>query len=85
MICSSQLYFQQYMSSKSVEHEQLFDLLQKMMEYDASKRITLEEAIKHPFFTPLKKASENWTPGHRFLLFSHGDSCWLYQSALLMQ
>ncbi|XP_053505101.1 dual specificity protein kinase CLK4b isoform X1 [Ictalurus furcatus] len=48
----------QYMSSKSSEHEQLFDLLQKMMEYDVSKRITLEEAIKHPFFTPLRKESE---------------------------
>ncbi|KAI5096785.1 CDC-like kinase 4b isoform 1 [Silurus meridionalis] len=48
----------QYMSSKSWEHEQFFDLLQKMMEYDVSKRITLEEAIKHPFFTPLRKESE---------------------------
>ncbi|KAK2827076.1 hypothetical protein Q7C36_018002 [Tachysurus vachellii] len=48
----------QYMSSKSLEHEQLFDLLQKMMEYDVSKRITLEEAIKHPFFTSLRNKSE---------------------------
>ncbi|XP_017575783.1 dual specificity protein kinase CLK4b isoform X1 [Pygocentrus nattereri] len=45
----------QYMSSKSSVHEQLFDLLQKMMEYDVSKRITLEEAIRHPFFAPLRK------------------------------
>jgi len=45
----------QYMSSKSAAHDQLFDLLQKMMEYDVSKRITLEEAIKHPFFDALKK------------------------------
>ncbi|KAK3524043.1 hypothetical protein QTP70_017550 [Hemibagrus guttatus] len=48
----------QYMSSKNLDHEQLFDLLQKMMEYDVSKRITLEEAIKHPFFTPLRKKCE---------------------------
>ncbi|KAF4077277.1 hypothetical protein AMELA_G00206180 [Ameiurus melas] len=48
----------QYMSSKNSEHEQLFDLLQKMMEYDVSKRITLEEAIKHPFFTPLKESEK---------------------------
>lgn len=44
----------QYMSSKSADHDQLFDLIQKMMEYDVSKRITLEEAIRHPFFAPLK-------------------------------
>ncbi|XP_048023107.1 dual specificity protein kinase CLK4b isoform X2 [Megalobrama amblycephala] len=45
----------QYMSSKTPEHELLFDLLQKMMEYDSSKRITLEQAIAHPFFNPLRK------------------------------
>uniref|UniRef100_A0A0E9SV70 Protein kinase domain-containing protein n=4 Tax=Anguilla TaxID=7935 RepID=A0A0E9SV70_ANGAN len=26
------------------------------MEYEPSKRITLEQAIKHPFFHPLRKA-----------------------------
>uniref|UniRef100_A0A8C1IF55 dual-specificity kinase n=1 Tax=Cyprinus carpio TaxID=7962 RepID=A0A8C1IF55_CYPCA len=45
----------QYMSSKTPEHELLFDLLQKMMEYDSSKRITLEQAIGHPFFNLLRK------------------------------
>ncbi|XP_023689732.1 dual specificity protein kinase CLK4-like isoform X2 [Paramormyrops kingsleyae] len=45
----------QYMASKSSEHEQLFDLIQKMLEYDVSKRITLEDAMKHPFFEPLRK------------------------------
>ncbi|ROL48000.1 Dual specificity protein kinase CLK4 [Anabarilius grahami] len=45
----------QYMSSKTPEHELLFDLLLKMMEYDSSKRITLEQAIAHPFFNPLRK------------------------------
>ncbi|XP_072562621.1 dual specificity protein kinase CLK4b isoform X2 [Paramormyrops kingsleyae] len=44
----------QYMSSKSTEHEQLFDLMHKMLEYDVSKRITLEAALRHPFFDPLK-------------------------------
>ncbi|XP_053334872.1 dual specificity protein kinase CLK4b isoform X2 [Clarias gariepinus] len=48
----------QYMFTKSSEHEQLFDLLQRMMEYDVSKRITLEEAISHPFFTPLREESD---------------------------
>uniref|UniRef100_A0A672LDG4 dual-specificity kinase n=1 Tax=Sinocyclocheilus grahami TaxID=75366 RepID=A0A672LDG4_SINGR len=45
----------QYMSCKTPEHELLFDLLQKMMEYDSSKRITLEQAIGHPFFNLLRK------------------------------
>ncbi|XP_048883634.1 dual specificity protein kinase CLK4 isoform X2 [Brienomyrus brachyistius] len=45
----------QYMASKRSEHEQLFDLIQKMLEYDVSKRITLDDAMKHPFFEPLKK------------------------------
>ncbi|KAI1898440.1 hypothetical protein AGOR_G00072370 [Albula goreensis] len=48
----------QYMTSKSPEHEQLFDLIQKMLEYDASKRITLEQALKHPFFDSLKKGKK---------------------------
>nr|XP_055036403.1 dual specificity protein kinase CLK4b isoform X1 [Misgurnus anguillicaudatus]XP_055036404.1 dual specificity protein kinase CLK4b isoform X1 [Misgurnus anguillicaudatus] len=49
----------QYMSCKTADHELLFDLLQKMMEYDASKRITLEQAIGHPFFNPLGKKLRN--------------------------
>lgn len=56
----SLLTFQQYMSSKTPEHELLFDLLQKMMNYDASKRITLEQAIAHPFFNPLRKDRRKW-------------------------
>ncbi|XP_066501685.1 dual specificity protein kinase CLK4b isoform X1 [Hoplias malabaricus] len=48
----------QYMSSKSKDHEQLFDLLQKMMDYDVSKRITLDDALRHAFFAPLWKESK---------------------------
>ncbi|XP_036380789.1 dual specificity protein kinase CLK4b [Megalops cyprinoides] len=48
----------QYMSSKISEHEQLFDLIHKMLEYDVSKRITLDEALKHPFFDSLKKGKK---------------------------
>ncbi|XP_034037090.1 dual specificity protein kinase CLK4 isoform X1 [Thalassophryne amazonica] len=39
-----------YMASQSEDHEQLFDIIEKMMEYDPAKRITLDEALKHPFF-----------------------------------
>lgn len=78
-IVASLLRTQQYMSSKSPEHELLFDLLQKMMEYDSSKRITLEQAIGHPFFNPLRKERKwlgdaiEWTlllPGRLLLTVS---------------
>jgi CDC-like kinase len=45
------------MLSQDAEHELLFDLIQKMLEYDPVRRITLKEALKHPFFQPLKKAT----------------------------
>ncbi|KAM4675505.1 dual specificity protein kinase CLK4-like isoform 2-T2 [Discoglossus pictus] len=42
------------MFSDNEDHCLLFDLIQRMLEYDPSKRITLEEALKHPFFDKLK-------------------------------
>ncbi|XP_028924804.1 dual specificity protein kinase CLK1 isoform X1 [Ornithorhynchus anatinus] len=45
----------EFMLSQDTDHEHLFDLIQKMLEYDPSKRITLREAMKHPFFSCLKK------------------------------
>ncbi|XP_024419515.1 dual specificity protein kinase CLK1 isoform X2 [Desmodus rotundus] len=45
----------EFMLSQDDEHELLFDLIQKMLEYEPAKRITLKEALKHPFFYPLKK------------------------------
>ncbi|KAJ8387873.1 hypothetical protein AAFF_G00149080 [Aldrovandia affinis] len=48
----------QYMSSKGVEHEQLFDLINKMLAYDIAQRITLEEALWHPFFDTLRKGKK---------------------------
>ncbi|KAM4544893.1 dual specificity protein kinase CLK1-like isoform 2-T2 [Odontesthes bonariensis] len=43
-----------HMQTKSEEERQLFDLLSCMLEYDVCRRITLEEALWHPFFSPLK-------------------------------
>ncbi|XP_029020551.1 dual specificity protein kinase CLK4 isoform X2 [Betta splendens] len=39
-----------YMVSKSEDHLRLFDLIQKMMEYNPAKRLSLEQALRHPFF-----------------------------------
>lgn len=33
-----------------MEHSNLFDLVLKMLEYEPSQRITLREAMSHPFF-----------------------------------
>ncbi len=52
------IVLQQYMVSGSSEHVQLFDLMEKMLEYDVTKRITLDEAIKHPFFDLIRKTKK---------------------------
>jgi len=44
---------QRYMLSDSEEHRELFDLISRMLEYDVSARITLAEALRHPFFDRL--------------------------------
>ncbi|XP_018342413.1 PREDICTED: probable serine/threonine-protein kinase clkA isoform X1 [Trachymyrmex septentrionalis] len=42
-----------YMLSDDEEHRQLFDLVQRMLEYEPSQRITLKDALTHPFFDAL--------------------------------
>ncbi|XP_055323170.1 probable serine/threonine-protein kinase dyrk2 isoform X2 [Sitodiplosis mosellana] len=42
-----------YLMSDCEEHLELFDLIKKMLEYEPSQRITLGEALRHPFFSRL--------------------------------
>lgn len=41
------------MLSDEEEHRQLLDLIEKMLEYDPDKRITLAKALEHEFFNPI--------------------------------
>ncbi|OPJ82435.1 dual specificity protein kinase CLK2 isoform A [Patagioenas fasciata monilis] len=43
-----------YLNSEAEDHHRLFDLIESMLEYEPSKRITLAEALKHPFFDMLE-------------------------------
>ncbi|XP_049870623.1 uncharacterized protein LOC126370036 isoform X3 [Pectinophora gossypiella] len=42
-----------YQQSNSEEHRQLFDLVARMLDYEPAQRITLRDALKHPFFSKL--------------------------------
>ncbi|XP_075398179.1 dual specificity protein kinase CLK4 isoform X2 [Tenrec ecaudatus] len=45
----------EFMLCDDEEHEKLFDLVRRMLEYEPTKRITLDEALQHPFFDLLKE------------------------------
>uniref|UniRef100_A0A4W5JUU4 dual-specificity kinase n=1 Tax=Hucho hucho TaxID=62062 RepID=A0A4W5JUU4_9TELE len=49
-----------YRLSEAKEHHQFFDLLEKMLEYEPSKRLSLSSALHHPFFLPLRRGSKAW-------------------------
>ncbi|XP_015588385.1 serine/threonine-protein kinase Doa isoform X2 [Cephus cinctus] len=42
-----------YLLSDDEDHRQLFDLIQRMLEYEPSQRITLKDALTHSFFDAL--------------------------------
>lgn len=39
-----------YLQSDEEDHKLLFDIIKKMLEYDPAQRITLVDALRHPFF-----------------------------------
>ncbi|XP_071251373.1 dual specificity protein kinase CLK2b [Salvelinus alpinus] len=49
-----------YRLSEAKEHHQFFDLLEKMLEYEPSKRLSLSSALRHPFFLQLRRGSKAW-------------------------
>jgi CDC-like kinase len=42
-----------YMQSHETEHQELFDLIQRMLEYEPATRISMREALRHPYFLRL--------------------------------
>ena len=50
------------------DHNLLFDLINKMLDYDPAERITLSEALRHPFFdkvpSHLRLDLHRWSDGH---------------------
>lgn len=60
------LFFQRYKINEDGDHTQLFNLITRMLEYEPSQRITLREALQHPFFDKI--------PSHqRFDVHGGGD------------
>jgi CDC-like kinase len=53
------LLHQRYLTSEAEEHHQLFDLIESMLEYEPAKRLTLGEALQHPFFARLRTEPPN--------------------------
>lgn len=49
------------MTSNNKDHEQLFDLIEKMLEYDPTKRLTLDQCLQHEFFSCYHQNSPNAT------------------------
>ncbi|XP_021356218.1 serine/threonine-protein kinase Nek5-like isoform X2 [Mizuhopecten yessoensis] len=51
-----------YLRDKGPEHRQLIELTEMMLEYIPEERITLREAMNHPFFAPCRKYYANRYP-----------------------
>lgn len=47
------MFFQRYILADDEDHRHLYELVSRMLEYEPSQRITLKEALDHPFFSRL--------------------------------
>lgn len=54
-----------YMNCDVAEHRQLFDLIEKMLEYDPTDRISLADAMHHQFFSKLNQPTRTDEAGDR--------------------
>jgi CDC-like kinase len=45
------------MSADSSDHRQLFDLIERMLEYDPAERMAMVDAVRHPYFAKLAAAA----------------------------
>jgi len=41
------------MTADSSDHRQLFDLVERMLEYDCDDRMVLGDALRHPYFAKI--------------------------------
>ena len=57
------LILQNYRMAELDDHKMLFDLIGKMLRYEPAERISLNEALRHPFF-------ESVPPHHRSEMIS---------------
>ena len=53
------------MDPEHPDHLQLFDLIMKMLNYDPRERVTLAEALNHPFFSVFNGRSCTTNNGNR--------------------
>jgi len=61
------------MTSDTSDHRQLFDLVERMLEYDCDDRIALGDALRHPYFAKLPTSSVS-TDGEQARERSHSIS-----------
>ena len=44
---------QRYLAVDKPDHRELFDLMERMLDYDPSQRLTMADALRHKFFDGL--------------------------------
>jgi len=62
------------MTSDTSDHRQLFDLIERMLEYDCDDRIALCDALRHPYFAKLPCTSSASSDGEQGRERSHSIS-----------